>query len=366
MPESDSLERRLRALADRPGREGGTGGLDGGQVLYAARRHHRRRTALTAAVLVAAVAIGIPLGTRLLGPVTASNPAIPAASSSLATSTNLATGTSAGVGQELYGHGTVLAKPGEEPVLCLGVVLTSAPPQCDGPPIVGWDWTKAPAEVGSYNGYRWVDAYVVGTYDGTHFTLTRPPVGSLSWTGPTDVETPDGQPTPCPPPPGGWKVVDPAKTTARALLQAGDAAHRLPGYVSSRWDTAPGRALPAPSGNATASAVGPGAPLATVLTVWVSEDAAGAERTLRSIWGGMLCVITPSRSSEDVQRDIDRLSERASELGLLSVMSDQTSAVVKVVVVHDDGGLQRRLDADYGVGRVTVTSALKPMPAKAS
>ena len=367
MPESDSLERRLRALADRPGREGGTGGLDGGQVLYAARRHHRRRTALTAAGLVAAVAIGVPLGTRLIGPVTAGNPAIPAASSSLATTTNHAMGTSASVGQELYGYGTVLAKPGGEPVLCLGAVGQSLPPQCDGPPIVGWDWTNAPAGADIYNGYRWVDAYVVGTYDGTRFTLTRAPVSRADWTGPLPVDLRGTPTSPCPTPRDGWEIVDPAKATSTALDQAVTTVQRLPGFAGLRFDpasvgptAAPGMTLSGGPSEASQS------PQSTILTVWVAGDAAAAERAIRAVWGGMLCVATAPRSDQELQALMNRVSGRFAELGMLSMDRDVATGVVRVVVIYGDGSLQRRLDADYGPGRVEVTSALKPMPAKAS
>lgn len=368
MPESDSLERRLRALADRPGREGGTGGLDGAQVLYAARRHHRRRTALTAAGLVAAVAIGVPVGSRLLGPVTAGNPAIPASTSSLATTANLATGTSAGVGQELYGYGTVFSKPGADPVLCLGAVAMSMPPQCDGPPIVGWDWTKARAGVGSYNGYRWVDAFVVGTYDGTRFTLTRPPVSRADWAGPLPVD-PLGTPTsPCPTPRDGWEIVDPAKATSTALDQAVTTVQRLPGFAGLRFDPAPVGPTAAPGMTLSSGpSEAPQSPQSTILTVWVAGDPTATQRAIRAVWGGMLCVATAPRSDQELQALMNRVSGRFAELGVLSMDRDVATGVVRVVVVHDDGMLlQRRLDADYGVGRVSVTSALKPMPAKAS
>lgn len=380
MPESDSLERRLRALADRPDREGGTGGLDGGQVLYAARRHHRRRTALTAAGLVAAVAIGVPLGTRLLGPVTAGKPAIPAASSGAPTigstpsatypSTSTPTPSSSASGRaagELFAHSTVLARPGKAPVLCLGAVAQSLPPQCDGPSIVGWDWATAPAEASSLNGTRWVDAYVVGTYDGTRFTLTRPPISPAAWTGPAPAAPPIDPTTPCSAPAGGWQVLDPARTTTATLEQAFTTAQKQPGFAGLRVDpasvgptAAPGMTL---SGGPSEA---PQSPQSTILTVWVAGDAATAERAIRAVWGGMLCVATAPRSDQELQALMNRVSGRFAELGMLSMDRNVATGVVRVVVIYDDGSLQGRLDVDYGPGRVTVSSALKPMPAKAS
>jgi hypothetical protein len=46
--------------------------------------------------------------------------------------------------------------------------------------------------------------------------------------------------------------------------------------------------------------------------------------------------------------------------GLLQAGPDVVREVVEVQVLHDDGTLQRAMDAKYGPGVVRVTSALYP------
>jgi hypothetical protein len=69
---------------------------------------------------------------------------------------------------------TVLQNKQHGPQLCLGLVLDSLPPQCSGPDIVGWQWQHVPG-VHAVNGTTWADVHVVGTFDGTRFTLMQPP-----------------------------------------------------------------------------------------------------------------------------------------------------------------------------------------------
>jgi hypothetical protein len=76
--------------------------------------------------------------------------------------------------------GTVTAQglvldDGDSPMLCLGPVAESAPPQCTGIPLTGWSWSGVDgSEVMS--GTRWGSYAVQGTYDGESFTITQPPV----------------------------------------------------------------------------------------------------------------------------------------------------------------------------------------------
>ncbi len=63
--------------------------------------------------------------------------------------------------------------------LCLGAVTRSAPPQCQGIPLLGWSWAPLPTEPPSWvaaGGVRWGAFAVQGTYDGKALTVTRPPV----------------------------------------------------------------------------------------------------------------------------------------------------------------------------------------------
>jgi hypothetical protein len=69
---------------------------------------------------------------------------------------------------------TILEGGGHGPQLCLGGIAESYPPQCGGPDVIGWSW-DAVGDEESVSGTTWVTATVVGTYEGTRFTLTEPP-----------------------------------------------------------------------------------------------------------------------------------------------------------------------------------------------
>ena len=74
---------------------------------------------------------------------------------------------------EVLGQGTVLQVGDAAPMFCLGGILQSYPPQCDGPEIVGWDWDDVDgAETAS--GVTWGAYALQGTWDGERFTLTQP------------------------------------------------------------------------------------------------------------------------------------------------------------------------------------------------
>ncbi|MFC8796856.1 hypothetical protein ACFT2C_03925 [Promicromonospora sp. NPDC057138] len=66
---------------------------------------------------------------------------------------------------------TVLQEGDGPPVLCLGGVAESFPPQCGGPEIAGWDWDAVEAD--SAQGTTWGEYAVEGTWDGETFHLTK-------------------------------------------------------------------------------------------------------------------------------------------------------------------------------------------------
>jgi hypothetical protein len=71
------------------------------------------------------------------------------------------------------------------PMLCF-MVLTSLPPQCGGPAIIGWDWSAVPREEAS--GVRWSDTVALEVvYDPAAYTLTptQPPLDPAAITLPT-------------------------------------------------------------------------------------------------------------------------------------------------------------------------------------
>lgn len=76
---------------------------------------------------------------------------------------------------EVVGQGMVFQREGEDAIFCVGPILESYPPQCDGPVIVGWEWpddrmydTDGLATFGTYA--------IVGEWDGVEFTPTQPAI----------------------------------------------------------------------------------------------------------------------------------------------------------------------------------------------
>lgn len=97
---------------------------------------------------------------------------------------------------EVLGVGTVLGSAGEldgdQPVFCLGFVAESAPPQCHGPALLGWDWDAFEHE--ESGGVRWVQGVALtGVYEqaANTFTVLGEPMSAAAITLPA-VEVPDG------------------------------------------------------------------------------------------------------------------------------------------------------------------------------
>ncbi len=86
---------------------------------------------------------------------------------------------------------TVLEQDGGA-ILCVGAVAESAPPQCDGPELLGWDWSAFEHE--ETGGVRWVQGVAIeGTYDAEAQTFTRTgePMSAAAIQLPA-IETPEG------------------------------------------------------------------------------------------------------------------------------------------------------------------------------
>jgi hypothetical protein len=89
--------------------------------------------------------------------------------------------------------------------------------------------------------------------------------------------------------------------------------------------------------------------------VAVTGVTAAAEARLREVWGGALCVSRARHTDAELRRVQE---EVARTPGVLSVGT--TIDRVNLEVIHDDGTLQRELDATYGAGLVVVASVLRP------
>jgi hypothetical protein len=75
---------------------------------------------------------------------------------------------------EVVAQGTVMDIAGA-PELCLGAIAESYPPQCSGVPIANWSWEGVDGSETSGE-VTWGAYAVQGTYDGTDFTVTQPPI----------------------------------------------------------------------------------------------------------------------------------------------------------------------------------------------
>ncbi|MBO9520793.1 MAG: hypothetical protein J7518_04570 [Nocardioidaceae bacterium] len=238
---------------------------------------------------------------------------------------------------------TVIEGPEQATELCLGGVATSLPPQCGGPRLRGFAWEDHRGHFEEASGVRWGEFAVTGRFDGTTFTATK--------VGPARQESVTDEPdftTPCPEPPGGWRVLDPATTTDESMSATFEAAAKLPGYADSWIDSSRDAGL-----DQGEEAVQD--PRKATVNVRVTRDVAGAERALRKTWGGALCVTR----AEHTDRELRRIQDEVVDLpGFLS--GGASMGRVEVGVVFDDGTLQRWADARYGAGLVRISSVLAP------
>lgn len=248
---------------------------------------------------------------------------------------------------------TVLESPEHGPQLC-STVAESLPPQCGGPDVVGWDWSKVRHE--SHGGTTWGQYRVVGTWDGAKLTLTEPPGPATSG----QKEEPRFG-SPCPAPEGGWRPVDPAKATQAALettqqrLNEADGVggvwldqsylDAIPGYDESDPDMAQKYAND---------------PTKLVLNVKFTGDLAGREAWIRQTWGGALCVSQARRSEKELREIQESLSGELGPHAVSASVDIVKEQVVAGVLVADEE-LQRRLDDKYGEGVVRLDGVLKPV-----
>lgn len=258
---------------------------------------------------------------------------------------------------------TVADRDGAE--LCVVGVLQSNPPGCaGGVTLIGWDWAEVPA--GTYEemrGVRWGDYVVTGAYDAQRNQLTVTSV-STEVEPPRADDSPMGPPIPaaCSEPPEGWRIVDESKANQEALYAVSGVARMLDGYATMWIDRTP--LPPAPDGADALDqmhhyAVNAGL---NIVTVAVQDDAVAAERRIREVWGGALCVITVDYTDAERQAVLEEIMDEYAERGVIVSGLVGVTGVIDVTVVYDlDYALQRELDERYGAGLVIVSSALAPV-----
>lgn len=145
--------------------------------------------------------------------------------------------------------------------------------------------------------------------------------------------------SPCPEPSGGWRAPDPERATLEAQDRAFETAEELSDYAGSWIDD---------RGDANQD------PLKIIVNAQVTGDVAVAERAIRRVWGGSLCISQVAHTEAELREILDRLAER-SDSQLVEIGSNPVE-----LSVHDDGSPQRELNSTFGKGLVRDRSLLRP------
>ena len=242
--------------------------------------------------------------------------------------------------------GTVLESPDHGAELCLGGIAESYPPQCSGLRILDWDWSEVEGEE-SASGTTWGTFHVVGTYDGTAFTIIEVGTYEQPSTDPTDFTAP------CPEPAGGWVAMDLARATDADLRAVMHAAENEPDSAGFWIDYVDEPSERTPDGGIIAVAAFTG-------------DLEGHEAKLRELWGGPLCVTQHKRTQAELNRIQTELSgDVGEEIGLTTTWSSgnvvDNRVEVGVVVAGEE--VSTAVEDRYGAGAVLLVPALEPVPA---
>lgn len=130
--------------------------------------------------LAAAVVLFAVAGCATAGPGSSGGPAPSATSAPAAPAQPVATGADAqaqlaglpmpSTTEPVMAIGLVLDDG--EPMLCLGPVMESAPPQCSGPALASFDWAQVTEPV-EMEGVRWAQVAMHVTYDAASHTVTQ-------------------------------------------------------------------------------------------------------------------------------------------------------------------------------------------------
>lgn len=240
--------------------------------------------------------------------------------------------------------GTVLESPAHGPELCFAV-QESLPPQCGGLPLAGWDWAAVEGEEAA-GGTTWGDYRVTGTYDGTTFTVTDPPVAATAGGGGFS-----GLSTPCSEPHNGYLDREPARATPERLDQA-IALARSHDNLGGVWLDDPSQ--PRPDGSTRSGHL--------VLNVSFTGDLEDRQAELEAAWGGFVCVSRAEHTLAELQAvQAEVTASPPAGATVLSSAVSEPDNVVELTVVLATPQLQADLDARFGPGTVEVDGALRPV-----
>jgi hypothetical protein len=315
-------------------------------------RRDRSRIPTFALVAVLALAAGFGLW-RAFAPMLSNHHQVGRGPSGLASQPPAGGSTTAptpGTGAQLYEADATVLQLGDNPArLCVGAIADSLPPQCGDVPITNWSWDGVSGERTMSN-VTWGDYHVVGTFDGSSFTVTD--VGPRR---PSPPDTTDHFPIPCPEPPGGWVAPDPARTSRQDLEALNHAAQHEPDYAGL-WI----HYLVQPDDSAQ---VGPND---LVLSVAFTGDVDRHQAELSKLWGGPLCVARFDHTYRELLRIQNELTDRGpAEFGFQLLFADANvvTNTVEIGVVAADARLQAAVDQRYGPGTVVLQPALRPVSA---
>lgn len=331
---------RFRSRLDRHAESAGSPAPDTRALIRAGRRKRAVRGAgIVVAATVAIAGLAIPLAAlRDLD-----HPDTTPAATSTPSETESPTPTPSPP-LRLQGTGTVLQAKGDDVAgLCLGVVLTSFPPQCGGIPLIGWNWGAVEGE-GRASGTIWGSFHVIGTYDEKTFTVEEVLPPETSSNDNTDFTAP------CPEPPGGWVDVDPSKASEADFHAAARSAEGEPDSTATWIDYIadhPPSEHPGPF----------------IAVFGFTGDLERHERALRELWGGPMCVFVQAHSHADLRRIQNDLSDGGAQavgLELLWSSVNVTTNQVEVGAVLTTPEIEQALAERYGVGTVRVVPALTP------
>jgi hypothetical protein len=252
--------------------------------------------------------------------------------------------------QRYEARGLVLESEEHGPMLCLGMLLDSLPPQCGDVPLTNWDWDGVPGER-RRSGTTWGEYRVVGTYDGQSFTVQEAAVPHGS--APFD----DGDPidTPCEEPAGGWVAEDPSRVSEADRQRASQAAAGKPDFAGL-WIDYIGNPKPEEMETDPTSAE-------IILNVAFTGDLERNTADLRALWGGPLCVVQHRHTEHELRSIQHDFPGGDSDLGLDVLWSDIdiVDNVVEIGVVAIDVEGRAAVDERYGPGVVRIVPALQPV-----
>lgn len=253
---------------------------------------------------------------------------------------------------DLYeGNAMVLETTEAGPMLCLGVVRTSLPPQCGDVAITNWDWSAVDGEETSGD-VIWSEErfHVVGTFDGTSFTLTQPP-GPADPRLDSDPYAGDEEPA-CPEPTGGWTGPDPQRG-GQERAGAGLATVKEEPTYAGGWLYWPEE----PRTEEDALRFQP------VLTVAFTDDPARYEAQIRGAWGGPLCLTRFEKTERELHRIQREVFDDAEELGLriMSGGADIRNNRVTFDALTVSAEQIAILEERYGADTIYISAALRPV-----